>query len=71
MSDLVGNPDDRFSHNEAHFISGTEAGEVKAFLTHLSNKVLFYQDLFSMCISVMVPANKILQLGSIFIRLCY
>ena len=21
MSDLVGNPEDRFSHNEAHFIS--------------------------------------------------
>ena len=27
-------------------------------LTHLSNKVLCYQALFSMCISVMVPVNR-------------
>ena len=29
MSDLVGNPEDRFSHNEAHFISVILAVGVK------------------------------------------
>ena len=29
MSDLVGNPEDRFSHNEAHLISVTPEGGVE------------------------------------------
>ena len=32
MSDLVGNPEDRFSHNEAHIITNVSKSEVSSLL---------------------------------------
>ena len=35
MSDLVGNPEDRFSHNEAHIGLSKEEVSIKSIYTHL------------------------------------
>ena len=46
MSDLVGNPEDRFSHNEAHVIFDgfVMQSQYCLFLVNITDKVLYIFD---------------------------
>ena len=50
MSDLVGNPEDQFSHNEAHIFSGERCGQSEStFLKNRHSLDIVYENPITKC----------------------
>ena len=58
MSDLVENPEDRFSHNEAHFrLAGGKKIQIKCFFSDVANN---YLRMFIITLMIPIPYKKIM-----------
>ena len=55
MSDLVGNPEDRFSHNKAQIMSWLYTA---SSVTHYDNMSLYYSAIFHSCENKKIQLQK-------------